>query len=79
VLDFGNMVIGSNEEIPIDLRAWDARLREPGMAQRFGAESLEAIRERLAAVERGVRNPVARVGFNRDLFPRDEFGTPASW
>ncbi len=79
VLDFGNMVIGSNQEIPIDLQAWQGRLAEPGMAQRFGAESLEAIRQRLAAVERGVRNPTARVGFNRDLYPRDEFGTPVGW
>ena len=78
VLDFGNMVIGSNEEIPIDLPAWEARLREPGV-RRFDAETLAAIRARLAAVERGVRNPTARVGFNRDLFPRDEFGTPAGW
>ena len=79
VLDFGNMVIGSNEEIPIDLQAWEARLAEPAIVQRFGAETIEAIRQRLAAVERGVRNPTARVGFNRDLFPRDEFGTPAGW
>lgn len=79
VLDFGNMVIGSNEEIPIDLPAWEARLLAPSVARRFDAESLEAIRARLAAVERGVRNPTARVGFNRDLFPRDEFGTPAGW
>ena len=26
-----------------------------------------------------VATPLARVGLNRDLFPRDEFGTPAGW
>ena len=30
VLDFGNMVIGSNEAIPIDLAAWEARLARAG-------------------------------------------------
>ncbi len=79
VLDFGNMVIGSNEAIPLDLAAWEARLDSPGVARRFEPDVLEAIRARLAAVEPGVRNPPARVGFNRDLFPRDEFGTPAGW
>ena len=79
VLDFGNMVVGSNEEIAIDVAAWEARLREPGVARRFDAESLAGISARLAAVAVGVRNPTARVGFNRDLFPRDEFGTPAGW
>jgi hypothetical protein len=49
------------------------------VARRFDAESLAGISARLAAVAVGVRNPTARVGFNRDLFPRDEFGTPAGW
>ena len=79
VLDFGNMVIGSNQEIAIDVAAWQARLRAPGVARRFDAESLAGISARLAAVAAGARNPTARVGFNRDLFPRDEFGTPTGW
>ncbi len=79
VLDFGNMVVGSNQPIPIDVSAWEARLRAPGVARRFDEESLAGISERLAGVAPGGRNPTARVGFNRDLFPRDEFGTPAGW
>ena len=79
VLDFGNMVVGSNLPIPIDVPAWEARLRAPGVARRFDAESLAGISERLAGAAPGARNPTARVGFNRDLFPRDEFGTPAGW
>jgi len=79
VLDFGNMVVGSNEPIAIDVAAWQARLRSAGVSRRFDAETLEGIGERLAAAAPGARNPKARVGFNRDLFPRDEFGTPAGW
>jgi predicted membrane-bound spermidine synthase len=79
VLDFGNMVVGSNQPIPIDVAAWEARLRAPQVARRFDADSLEGISARLAAVVPGHRNPAARVGFNHDLFPRDEFGTPAGW
>jgi hypothetical protein len=79
VLDFGNMVVGSNQPIPIDVAAWEARLHAPGVVRRFDEESRAGISERLAGVAPGVRNPTARVGFNRDLFPRDEFGTPAGW
>jgi hypothetical protein len=73
------MVVGSNQPIPIDVAAWEARLRAPGVARRFDEESLAGISERLAGAAPGARNPTARVGFNRDLFPRDEFGTPAGW
>jgi spermidine synthase len=79
VLDFGTIVIGSESEIPIDVATWVARLRSPAVAQRFDPETLEAIASKLATAEPGARNPTARVGFNRDLFPRDEFGTPAGW
>jgi spermidine synthase len=79
VLDFGNMVVGSNQPIAIDVATWEARLRAPGIARRFDAESLAGISARLAAATPGGRNPTARVGFDRDLFPRDEFGTPAGW
>ena len=79
VLDFGTIVIGSDQEIPVDVASWVARLRSPEVARRFDPETLEAIAAKLASVEPGLRNPKARVGFNRDLFPRDEFGTPAGW
>ena len=76
-LDFGNMVVGSNEPLPIDPAAWEARLRQPEVARRFDAGTLEGIRERLFDAQPARRNPTARVGLNHDLFPRDEFGTPA--
>jgi spermidine synthase len=79
VLDFGNIVIGSEHEIPLDPARWQARLRAPEVARRFDPATLDAIAAKLASAERALRNPTARVGFNRDLFPRDEFGTPAGW
>ena len=78
-LDLGNIVVGSNEPLPIDLPAWEARLLRPEVARRFDRETLDGIRARLREAVPARRNPRARVGLNRDLFPRDEFGTPAGW
>jgi spermidine synthase len=76
-VDFDNIVIGSNDPLPIDPSAWRARLDRPEVAARFPTEALHAIRERLAEGREAHRNPDARVGLNLDLFPRDEFATPA--
>ena len=78
-LDFGNIVVGSNDPLPIDPATWEARLLRPEVVRRFGAEALAGIRERLHEASPLRRNPGARIGLNRDLFPRDEFGTPAGW
>ena len=79
VVDFGNMVVGSNQEIPLDTEAWLARLRSAPVARRFDKDTLAGIEERLVSAAPGDRNPTARIGINRDLFPRDEFGTPVGW
>jgi hypothetical protein len=71
--------VGSNQPLPIDLPAWEARLRRPEVAGRFDPETLQGILDRLREAVPARRNPGARVGLNRDLFPRDEFGTPAGW
>jgi predicted membrane-bound spermidine synthase len=78
-LDFGNIVVGSNDPLPIDPATWEARLLRPEVARRFSTEALEGIRARLYEGHPARRNPGARIGLNRDLFPRDEFGTPAGW
>jgi hypothetical protein len=78
-LDFGNIVVGSNDPIPIDTAAWEARLLRPDVAGRFDAATSEGIRARLEDAVPARRNPAARVGLNYDLFPRDEFATPAGW
>jgi predicted membrane-bound spermidine synthase len=76
-LDFGNIVVGSNDPLPIDPDAWEARLLRPEVARRFDREMMEGLRARLHEGRPAWRNPAPRVGLNRDLFPRDEFETPA--
>jgi predicted membrane-bound spermidine synthase len=76
-LDFGNIVVGSNDPLPIDPAAWEARLLQPEVVRRFDAAAIEGIRARLWEAVPARRNPAARIGLNRDLFPRDEFATPA--
>src|SRR6266571_1419005 len=74
-LDLGNIVIGSNDPLPVDLPAWRARLA--AVRDYFGAEVAEGILERLTEARPLVGNPRSRRGLNEDLFPRDEFSTPA--
>ncbi len=74
-LDLGNIVIGSNDPLPVDLPAWRARLA--AVTDYFGAEVAEGIRDRLTEARPLVGNPHSRRGLNDDLFPRDEFSTPA--
>jgi len=78
-LDFGNIVVGSNDPLPIDPDAWEARLLRPEVARRFDREMIEGMLARLREARPAWRNPAPRVGLNRDLFPRDEFATPAGW
>ncbi len=78
VLDFGNgqILLGSNEPVPVDLPAWMGRLRTPHLVRYLGGEIAGQIRERLRTahpVARGLRSE--RV-LNRDMFPRDEFAAP---
>ena len=80
MVDFGNMVLSAATS-----RSRSTSPRgSPGSARpRSRAASTPAtlfgIADRLASASPGDRNPTARVGFNRDLFPRDEFGTPVGW
>jgi predicted membrane-bound spermidine synthase len=76
-LDFGNIVVGSNDPLPIDPTAWEARLLQPEVARRFDPAAMDGIRARLREAVPARRNPDARIGLNRDLFPRDEYSTPA--
>lgn len=76
-LDFGNIVVGSNDPLPVDPGAWEARLARLEEARRFEPATIEGIRARLREAVPARRNPGARVGLNRDLFPRDEYSTPA--
>jgi spermidine synthase len=77
-VNFGNLMVGGNEPIPLDVAAWTARLRSPEVVVYLGASVVEGIAERLAAVGPARSNPATRLGLNSDLFPRDEFSTPVS-
>jgi spermidine synthase len=68
----GNIMIGSNDELPIDSAAWIARLDT--VADYFGSSVADGIRDRLGLAHR--LKARTRRGLNLDLFPRDEFGSP---
>jgi spermidine synthase len=75
-IDLGNIMVGSNEPLPIDVPAWQARLYAPDVLAWFGPEVAEGILERLREARQPWGNPGSRRGLNLDLFPRDEFSTP---
>lgn len=77
-IDLGNIMVGSNEPLPIDVPAWRERLYSPDVLAYFGAEVAEGILARLAEARPPWGNPNSRRGLNLDLFPRDELATPAA-
>lgn len=79
VLGNGPVILGSNEPLTIDLETWRARLNEETVLSRLGAPIAELVWETLRAAV--PMSPDAGAGYrpNRDLFPRDEFVTPAAW
>jgi SAM-dependent methyltransferase len=77
VINFGNLMVGGNDPLPIEPEVWIARLRSPEVATYLGPDTVEALAERFQDAQRGRSNPTTRLGLNFDLFPRDEFSTPA--
>jgi spermidine synthase len=77
-LDGGQILVGSNDPLVIDAAAFQERLDDAPVRLHFGDERVEAIRRRLAAARPAERKPRVLLGRNVDLFPRDEFGTPAA-
>ncbi len=77
-IDLGNIMVGSNEPLPIDVSAWEARLYAPDVLDWFGADVAEGILARLREARPPWGNPRSRRGLNLDLFPRDEFSTPVA-
>jgi spermidine synthase len=72
------MLVGSNEPLPIDREAWRARLALPAVRAYLGepgAASTQWVLDRLRPWHRAGRRQPERER-NRDLFPRDEFATP---
>jgi len=77
-IDLGNIMVGSNEPLPIDLPAWKARLQAPDVLAYFGPEVAEGVLARLAEARPPWGNPNSRRGLNLDLIPRDELSTPVA-
>jgi hypothetical protein len=76
-INFGNLMVGANDPLPIEPEAWVARLRSLEVSTYLGESAVEAVEERLRDALPGRSNPKTRLGLNYDLFPRDEFSTPA--
>lgn len=72
----GQVVLGSNSPIGIDVAAWQQRLASPEVQARLGGESVRAVLEVLDSAEELLRTPVLERETNRDLYPRDEFRAP---
>jgi spermidine synthase len=77
-IDLGNIMVGSNDPLPIDVPAWQARLQAPDVLAWFGPEVAAGILDRLKEARPPWGNPASRRGLNLDLFPRDEFSTPVA-
>jgi len=76
-IDFGTLMVGGNEPLPIDVKTWVARARSPEVTAYLGDAVVEGIVDRLEDARPARSNPETRLGLNFDLFPRDEFSTPA--
>ncbi|MCG6921020.1 MAG: hypothetical protein LJF15_08050, partial [Acidobacteria bacterium] len=76
-VNFGNLMVGAIDPLPIDPEAWVTRLRSLEVSTYLGEGAVVAVEERLRDAIPGRSNPQTRLGLNYDLFPRDEFSTPA--
>jgi SAM-dependent methyltransferase len=70
------VLVGGNDEIPLDVAAWTARLHDRRVFAYLGAEVARDVGERLKSARPLERRPVPARGLNRDLYPRDEFTSP---
>jgi spermidine synthase len=75
VLDMrhGQLLVGSNEPVAVDLEAWRARASSPEVEAYLGRNNVRKLIEALETAK-----PLADLGhdpgdLNHDLFPRDEF------
>jgi predicted membrane-bound spermidine synthase len=71
----GEILVGSNDPIPIEPDVWRRRLRVPAVVGYLGpvARSVDRV---LTTARTVPARPVEEDQINRDLFPRDEFLTP---
>ena len=74
-IDFGTVLLLSNEPIAIDLDLWDARLRSARSVDYLGIARINEIAPFMLKAREGAR-PHPDTEINRDLDPRDEFIRP---
>jgi predicted membrane-bound spermidine synthase len=67
------LVLASNEPIPIDVRAWTARLETPEIGDYLGERYGSEVDRRLRRLQPLALAAHKQIPHNDDLFPRDEF------
>ncbi len=69
----GQLLVGSNEPIALDLDSWRARAASPEVTSYLGASNARKLAEALGTARAAEAAAVAADDLNHDLFPRDEF------
>jgi hypothetical protein len=70
------MLVGSIHPLEVDLDRWTARLEAPEVLAYLGRDVSAELRDCFFTVRPALRGLPLESGFNRDLFPRDEFMVP---
>ena len=72
----GQVLLGSNDPIPVDRPAWEARLADPAVLAQLGADAVRGVQDALADARAMDEAPATPQELNLDLYPRDEFRAP---
>lgn len=72
----GEVLLGSNDPVPIDFPAWEARLSSPTVVNYLGPPIAAGFLQFLRTAKPADPAAHSRLKSNRDLFPRDEFQSP---
>lgn len=75
--DAGEVLIGSVTPVEVDRLAWRARL-DGAVRTYLGPQNAAEVEARLERIRPAFHEGRARVEPNRDLWPRDEFVSPAA-
>ena len=70
----GQLLVGSNGPVALDVGSWRARAESPEVSSYLGGANVRKLLEALGTARLvGPPGPLAEEELNRDLFPRDEF------
>jgi hypothetical protein len=69
----GQLLVGSNDPIDLDLDAWRARAASVEVVSYLGANNARKLADALATARTADAAGVPAEDLNHDLFPRDEF------